>query len=134
MRKISPSSAASLAGLTLAAAVLVGVVGQGVAHASCAEPNGPTYPSRTGPQGITVYKQADSCYDFNVRSASSNANPGQRYAGWYYQSGGYREGSAGFVYIRNDVAGYYALVTNVATGTKLGISTDTVYANVTLAI
>lgn len=133
MRKTSRSSAASLAGLTLVAGVLVGVVGQGVAQAGCTEQNGNTDRNAFGPIGTQVTKVADSCFDFNVRSASSNTNPGQRYAGWYNQGGTFREGSRGFVFIRNDAQGYFVLVSSVATGTRLGISTDTTAANVRLA-
>ncbi len=133
MRKTSRSSAASLAGLTLAAGVLVGVTSQGVAQAGCNEQSGPTYPSRSGPQGIKVVKAADSCFDFNVRSASSNLPNGQGYEGWYLQNGRYVPGSRGFVYIRNDAQGYFVLVSSVATGTNLGISTDTASASVLLA-
>lgn len=104
-----------------------------MAQATCAGKTGDTDVSRTGPVGIRVNKVADTCLDFNVHSASSNARNGQGYSGWYYSGGRFIQGERRFVYVPNDKIGYYALVTNVATGTLLGISTDTVPANVNLA-
>lgn len=62
-----------------------------------------------------VTKASDACHDFNIGGPADDTDS---FYGYYYGSGAWHAGAAGWVYYPDDGL-YYPLVTNVATGTPL---------------
>lgn len=105
-------------------------------YPGCYEHTYTVTPSLSGPTGgFYPQKPADSCSDLNL----VNADNGQGvhndcYAGWYHTSTGWHRGAVGFVCKPNapNFGSPVVLVSNIATGTPIGVSSE--YHSATVVI
>lgn len=93
--------------------------------------------STTGPTGTIFTKQANSCLDLNLINADNGlGTTGSCYIGWYYNGSRWVEGAVGAVCKPNapKFGSAVVLVSSIATGTRIGVSTTRYNATVTIEI
>lgn len=117
-----------------APAARVGSAAPGSYYPGCAEKAYPVRPSLSGPTGgFYPPKPADSCRDLNLVNADTGLATSTCYIGWYHTST-WHMGAAGKVCKPNapNFGSPVVLVSNIATGTPIGVSTTTYNATVVI--